>query len=321
MKTLKSISIFFTVFLLVLCCTGFASTAANVKLSKKKVTIIKGNKTRLKLIGTKRSIKWRVSNKKIISIKKIGKYTVIIRGKKAGTTYVTAKAGKKKYRCRIKVQKRKPRRDPEKKYKNLRKKIYKQLGITKNMKPQYICFLLARWECEYLKYGTYDSKHHGQTYQEAFDYRKVVCGGYSDLYEYMLDGLGIENVCVRLSGWHGWNAVKIDGHWYYVDVTWMDDKIAEWGTEKDHVPCYDMRCFLTHIPTYTDFIIDPYDSGKHKNYTVKEIKKSTNTRFYKCFVDAYNACYKENKTVESLHCGSQWCYFDSPWITGSWVNY
>ena len=215
LKTIKSISIFFTVFLLVLCCTGFVSTAANVKLSKKQVTIVKGNKTRLKLIGTKRSIKWRVPNKKIISIKKTGKYTVIIRGKKAGTTYVTAKVGKKKYRCRI----------------------------------------------------------------------------------------------------------KIDGHWYYVDVTWMDDQIAESGTEKDHVPCYDMSCFLTHIPTYTDFIIDPYASGKHKNYTVKEIKKSTNTRFYKCFVDAYNACYKENKTVESLHCGSQWCYFDSPWITGSWVNY
>ncbi len=61
-------------------------------------------------------------------------------------------------------------------------------------------------------------------------YGTGVCDSYSKAYQLLLDRVGIENV--RLTGHavtsdgrtesHTWNAVKIDGKWSHVDVTWDD---------------------------------------------------------------------------------------------------
>ena len=57
--------------------------------------------------------------------------------------------------------------------------------------------------------------------------QKGVCASYSRAYQYILQSYGIP--CTFLEGTgitdngsesHGWNAVKLDGSWYYVDVTW-----------------------------------------------------------------------------------------------------
>ncbi|CAM3318394.1 hypothetical protein HP548_12335 [Paenibacillus taichungensis] len=55
---------------------------------------------------------------------------------------------------------------------------------------------------------------------------KTVCQGYSLLANNMLSKAGIENKIVY--GWnegsaHSWNLVKLDGHWYHLDVTWNDN--------------------------------------------------------------------------------------------------
>lgn len=52
---------------------------------------------------------------------------------------------------------------------------------------------------------------------------KTVCKGYAAAAEYLFHKLGME--CVMISGKtgktsHGWNAVKLDGNWYYFDITW-----------------------------------------------------------------------------------------------------
>lgn len=58
---------------------------------------------------------------------------------------------------------------------------------------------------------------------------KAVCGGYSKGFKAVMDRLGIPCVCVQGyslkdsgSEAHMWNAVKVDGKWYNVDVTWND---------------------------------------------------------------------------------------------------
>ena len=60
---------------------------------------------------------------------------------------------------------------------------------------------------------------------------KAVCEGYTRAFQLLCAELGIE--CVSVNGTskpegsdkeenHIWNAVKLDGDWYYVDVTWND---------------------------------------------------------------------------------------------------
>lgn len=57
--------------------------------------------------------------------------------------------------------------------------------------------------------------------------RAGVCDAYTKSFQYLMGELGIPCINVRGSNdrgrSHAWNAVELDGHWYYVDVTW-DDK-------------------------------------------------------------------------------------------------
>ena len=50
---------------------------------------------------------------------------------------------------------------------------------------------------------------------------KAVCGGYTDAMYLFLEKMGIESVRIANST-HIWNAVKLDGKWYHLDVTWDD---------------------------------------------------------------------------------------------------
>ena len=59
--------------------------------------------------------------------------------------------------------------------------------------------------------------------------RMVICSGYSAGFKYLADKLGLESIRVGgktldTGGSHQWNCVKVDGEYYYIDVTW-DDKV------------------------------------------------------------------------------------------------
>ena len=77
--------------------------------------------------------------------------------------------------------------------------------------------------------------------QEGFDIQtnlpdrtlanRTVCAGYSDILKNALDMVGVESVIDSgnvhhnrtrntYTGGHAWNKVKIDGKWYYADLTW-----------------------------------------------------------------------------------------------------
>lgn len=60
---------------------------------------------------------------------------------------------------------------------------------------------------------------------------KAVCAGYARAYKVLLDAVGIQSYYLTgtsadpnsgKSVNHSWNAVKLDGSWYYSDVTWDD---------------------------------------------------------------------------------------------------
>ncbi len=56
--------------------------------------------------------------------------------------------------------------------------------------------------------------------------KMAVCDGYSQAFKLICNKLGID--CVTVSGYvdgdgaHAWNAIKLDGKWSFVDVTWDD---------------------------------------------------------------------------------------------------
>ncbi len=75
-------------------------TYAAPKISKKKVTLLTGQKVTLKVTGTKKTVTWSSSKKSVATVTKKGKVTA----KKKGTATITAKVGSKKLKCKVTVQ-------------------------------------------------------------------------------------------------------------------------------------------------------------------------------------------------------------------------
>lgn len=72
---------------------------AAVRLNHSSITIKQGKTKKLKLKGTSAKVKWSSDDEEIVSVNKKGKITTL----KGGNAVVTAKAGKKKYRCKVYV--------------------------------------------------------------------------------------------------------------------------------------------------------------------------------------------------------------------------
>ena len=72
---------------------------AKIKLNKTKISLQRGKTYTLKVKGTKKKVKWSSNKKTIATVTRKGKVTA----KKQGTAVITAKIGKKKYKCKVKV--------------------------------------------------------------------------------------------------------------------------------------------------------------------------------------------------------------------------
>ena len=62
---------------------------------------------------------------------------------------------------------------------------------------------------------------------------KSVCEGYAEAYQYLLQKVGIQSYIVTGTSkdmGHEWNLVRLDGKYYYTDVTW-DDPVSSSGDE------------------------------------------------------------------------------------------
>lgn len=105
MKNLKKSSIVFLTFIFILFLFPIGSNnvqAANPKINKSKLTLYVPDKFQLNVENTNKKVKWSSSNKKIASINSKGEVTA----RKSGKVTVTAKVGKKKYKCIVTVKKR-----------------------------------------------------------------------------------------------------------------------------------------------------------------------------------------------------------------------
>lgn len=77
--------------------------ASKTRLSKTKLTLNVGAKKKLKIRPAVKKVKWSSSKRKVATVSAKG----VVHAKKKGRTVITARLGKKKYRCRIKVVEKK----------------------------------------------------------------------------------------------------------------------------------------------------------------------------------------------------------------------
>lgn len=107
MKNLKRLVTYILVICLVLPVVPSNSAAAgSVKLSNKSVSLYIGQIKKIKLKGVsgKAKVKWKTSKKAVVAITKKKGNTVTVKGKKKGSAVITAKFGKKNYKCKVKVK-------------------------------------------------------------------------------------------------------------------------------------------------------------------------------------------------------------------------
>lgn len=93
----KIVAVCLSIVILITCFP--VQTEAAVRINKKRATIRVGRTLALKVRGA-RKVRWKSSNKKIAAVSGKG----VVRGRKRGVVTITAKVGKKSYKCRVTVK-------------------------------------------------------------------------------------------------------------------------------------------------------------------------------------------------------------------------
>jgi hypothetical protein len=144
--------------------------------------------------------------------------------------------------------------------------------------------------------------------------KKAVCAGYAYAMQYLLRKCGVE--CTQASGMirkadgsaaggHGWNFVKLDGDYYYVDTTW-DDSSNTIQSVKNTDPSLDYFAITTNellrtrdltwtpveLPECTatrcnyyyhnGLVLESYDMDKIKAWAAAAADSATKTMTFKC---------------------------------------
>ena len=110
----------------------------------------------------------------------------------------------------------------------------------------------------------YEFTENDQTAYGALVEGRAVCAGYARAYQLLLHRAGIDSWTVSgtsnspssgQSVAHAWNTVKIDGKWYYTDVTW-DDQYKSTDSGADEYDIYYAYFNVTSAQIKEDHVLD-----------------------------------------------------------------
>lgn len=93
-------------------------------------------------------------------------------------------------------------------------------------------YIVSNYEYDLRAYQ--ENEPYVRTLDQMVVQKRGVCQGYSYLFKYIMNSMGIECVTVPSNACnHMWNKIKLDGEWYNVDVT-SDDPILNKSTNISH---------------------------------------------------------------------------------------
>ena len=175
---------------------------------------------------------------------------------------------------------------------------------------------------------TYTSGENSHNAYGALVEGKAVCEGYAEALQCLLQRVGIQSVEIfgyginpstGLGEPHAWNAVRIDGEYYLVDLTWndqknillhayfnqtskiMDEDHDQWIIGQDSNDMI-LTCEVFDLPVCTATAANYFtkEGGRIKDYTVESIGKLLKENglsvhlFVDSSVNAFKAWYEEN---------------------------
>jgi hypothetical protein len=304
------------------------------KIDCKKITLIQGKKKRLKVSGiSAKKVRWVSKNNSIATVSRKG----IVRAKKKGNTVIIAKAGKKKLRCKVNVQ----AKITNKKKKKHKKDLYDVADDKANAAIQELfgghpekyseaerAYKVADWICSHVKYSTKDyyEKYNGDTYyvgagnwETGLLKGTAKCSGFASLYVYMGWKVNLEfKPCLSAEANHAMNIVRIDGKYYWIDLTAHDGKPklngkvfrSKYDGDKKRLNTFSNMNLCTSrrfddIHKQTSYKLSAY--GKRIGFyntgyqTVKVTKEE--------FDEEWDKAKPENKTINSAVHGDERCFF------------
>lgn len=135
--------------------------------------------------------------------------------------------------------------------------------------PFELADLVAEYMVDNIKYGAdAERKPDYNTVYGALVLGEADCTGYALTFNAIMNELGIPTMNVKGFG-HIWNRTKVDGQWYYTDITWSDT-----GDRKDWV--------MLDENTFNDWTSKYSKSGSHEEmyltYVIKDIAYSVEFR-------------------------------------------
>lgn len=148
--------------------------------------------------------------------------------------------------------------------------------ITGNMSVYDRELAIHDWMVEHIAYDSSLKKPYIYDIYGALVNRVAVCEGYARAFQYLLYQAGVP--CLFVTGDskgvpHAWNAVQLDGQYYYVDVTWDDPLIS--GISEKTKPILYAYFNITETQLRTDHTLgkDNYPlpactATKYQYYTV-----------------------------------------------------
>lgn len=132
---------------------GIDSTYAktNIRLNKKTAYIMETKTAKLKIVGTKKKVRWISKKKSVATVSKKG----VVKGKKAGKTTIVASVGGKKYICKVYVRK------------------YFEINLTTKLPKTFNCEYLIGDNFQYLPTITLNNIKLDYKYKKGFYYVDV----------------------------------------------------------------------------------------------------------------------------------------------------
>lgn len=230
-------SLFMTAIFLIMCCMMLLPSAdvsaATVKLSANTVTLNVGQSKTIKVKGTSAKAKWSSNKKSVAKVNSSGKITAVGRG----TATITAKVGKKSYKCKVLVYRQTSTGNAavDKKVRSIINKEIKP-GMTDAEKVKAIHdYIITHCDYDFKHVGIIEGVWH--TAYGALINQKAVCNGYAAAFQVCMDALNIpcQEVVGRISDGtaHGWNLVQVNKSWYHIDLTFDDPMFSDKDIPED----------------------------------------------------------------------------------------